>query len=406
MAYGTTNFGYSGANASRCVYDTGTAGPPGIVSGGLTGADYEKSYGPYSGSETTSGALTFHVGTGSVTWGNATGFGPFTLDVDAGDPVDLVVQVNLAGDDVSTTYFVQPLEIGVPAAPGRPTAVKAAPGSASAAVSWTAPTSIGHSPITGYVVTPYIGSTAQTAHTYNSTATTQTVTGLTNKRTYTFHVAAKNAIGTGAKSVASAAIVVGVPKAPFNIKASSGSTTSTVAGIRVSYSAGSNNGSAVTKYTARCASSNGGVARGASHNGSAVVQIVVPKATVKKTYTCTVDATNAVDEPEIGRVGCSDRGRARRAREADRHESGGGVATCELLQAREQRCRDHQLHGRVHVVERRGDGHQVGRREPAHRCRSHDVEDLHVHGQGDQRPRLEPVVAPIFALTTDSALND
>ena len=53
------------------------------------------------------------------------------------------------------------------------------PGNGSAVVSWTAPANNG-SAITGYVVTPYIGFVAQPARTFNSTATTQTITGLTN----------------------------------------------------------------------------------------------------------------------------------------------------------------------------------------------------------------------------------
>ena len=73
-------------------------------------------------------------------------------------------------------------------------------GNASASVSWVAPADNG-SPITGYVVTPYVGTAAQPATTFASTATTQVVTGLTNGTTYTFRVAAKNAIGTGAQGV-------------------------------------------------------------------------------------------------------------------------------------------------------------------------------------------------------------
>ena len=54
--------------------------------------------------------------------------------------------------------------------------------------------------VTGYVVTPFIGSAAQTPRVFHSTATSGTVTGLTNGRTYTFVVAATNANGTGARS--------------------------------------------------------------------------------------------------------------------------------------------------------------------------------------------------------------
>jgi hypothetical protein len=69
-------------------------------------------------------------------------------------------------------------------------------------VSWTAPGETG-SPITGYTVTPYIGSTAQTPVQAGALATGATVPGLTNGTTYTFKVKATNAIGTGPESTGS-----------------------------------------------------------------------------------------------------------------------------------------------------------------------------------------------------------
>ena len=87
-------------------------------------------------------------------------------------------------------------------APSAPAAPTATAGSTSASVTWVAPANNG-SAITGYVVTPYVGTTAGTAQTFNSTATTQTVTGLTAGTAYTFKVAAVNAVGTGAQSPAS-----------------------------------------------------------------------------------------------------------------------------------------------------------------------------------------------------------
>jgi hypothetical protein len=59
------------------------------------------------------------------------------------------------------------------------------------------------SAITGYAVTPYIGTTAQTIQTFTSTATTETATGLANGTAYTFRVAAINTVGTGPNSAAS-----------------------------------------------------------------------------------------------------------------------------------------------------------------------------------------------------------
>lgn len=101
-----------------------------------------------------------------------------------------------------------PVPTGGPAAtvPGAPTAVRATAGNAQATVTWTAPTNTGGSPITGYTVTPYIGTTAQPARTFTTTATTQTITGLTNGTAYTFRVAARNAVGLGPASTPSAAV--------------------------------------------------------------------------------------------------------------------------------------------------------------------------------------------------------
>ena len=95
-----------------------------------------------------------------------------------------------------------PVRVGTPAAPGKPGTT---PGSAQVRLNWVAPANSGHT-ITGYVVTPFIGAAAQTAHTYNSPAVAAVVTGLTNGTTYTFKVAAKNAIGTGPVSPVSGAV--------------------------------------------------------------------------------------------------------------------------------------------------------------------------------------------------------
>ena len=91
--------------------------------------------------------------------------------------------------------------------PGAPTGGRRHGGQGQVALTWTAPASNGGSAITGYRVTPFIGTTAQTAMLTGSTATTSfTVTGLTNGTAYTFTVAAINAVGTGADSAASAAV--------------------------------------------------------------------------------------------------------------------------------------------------------------------------------------------------------
>ena len=68
-----------------------------------------------------------------------------------------------------------------------------------------APTTNGGAAITGYTIVPYLGTAAQAAIPFSSTATTQTITA-TNAATYTFKVIAKNVAGSGLPRVASAAI--------------------------------------------------------------------------------------------------------------------------------------------------------------------------------------------------------
>ncbi len=86
--------------------------------------------------------------------------------------------------------------------PGAPTGVSATAGDASASVTFTAPGNDGGSAVTGYTITPYIGGVAQPAQTFNSTATTESVIGLTPGTAYTFKVAAINGVGTGPNSAA------------------------------------------------------------------------------------------------------------------------------------------------------------------------------------------------------------
>jgi hypothetical protein len=91
-----------------------------------------------------------------------------------------------------------------PVPPGAPTDVTAEAGNAQAIVSFTPPADDGGSAITGYIVTPYIGATALAST--NGTASPITVAGLTNGTTYTFTVAATNAVGTGVASAPSNAV--------------------------------------------------------------------------------------------------------------------------------------------------------------------------------------------------------
>jgi hypothetical protein len=172
---------------------------------------------------------------------------------------------------------------GSPKAPGFQSA---SPGNASATVSFFPPANNG-SAITGYVVTPYIGTVAQPAQTFNSTASSQVVTGLVNGTTYRFKVSARNARGTGPKSGYTLAIVVGAPKAPTSLTATAG-----VGQVSLGWVAPVDNGSAITGYVVTVYLS-GVVQSTQTFNSTATAQVITGL-TATKAYTFKVAAINAV----------------------------------------------------------------------------------------------------------------
>jgi len=118
----------------------------------------------------------------------------------------------------------QTLVLGPPSAPSGVTATAT---SGQATVNWTVAASDGGSPITSQeiVVTPGDGGPARTITGISATATSSTVTGLTNGTSYTFQVRAVNAFGPGPLSAASAAVTPGGPlTAPTGLVAIRGAT--------------------------------------------------------------------------------------------------------------------------------------------------------------------------------------
>jgi len=119
-------------------------------------------------------------------------------------------------------------------------------------VSWTAPTADGGSPVTGYVVTPYIGYFAVNASVFNSTATTQSITNLDAGQTYRFRVRAINAASTSAYSKVTNAATAPphmAPQAPTGATAVAGNAQATVSWTAPSHNGGSPiTGYAVTAY--------------------------------------------------------------------------------------------------------------------------------------------------------------
>jgi alpha-tubulin suppressor-like RCC1 family protein len=99
-------------------------------------------------------------------------------------------------------------------APGAPAITGVVAGDREATVTWEPPASDGGSGVTGYVVTPEVGGVAQDPTPFASSATSGTVSGLTNGTAYRFRVTAVNAAGPGAPSAPSAEVVPTAPATP------------------------------------------------------------------------------------------------------------------------------------------------------------------------------------------------
>ena len=169
------------------------------------------------------------------------------------------------------------------APPGAPTSLGATPGNAQVALSWTAPASSGRTPITDYVIQYEVtGSGSWSVFSDGtSTATSATVTGLTNGTSYDFEIAAVNSDGTGSYSSTATATPVTTPGAPTGVSATPGNAQAIV-----SFTApASTGGSVITGYTV---TSNPG---GFTGTGSAS-PITVTGLTNGTAYTFTVTATN------------------------------------------------------------------------------------------------------------------
>ncbi len=147
-----------------------------------------------------------------------------------------------SGSPSAASNSVTPTNAVIP--PGPPTDVVATSGDASASLTWAAPASDGGSPVTGYIITPFIGSTAQTPVDVGDVLT-DVVTGLTNGTAYTFTVAATNTAGTGTASTASNAVTPAtVPGQPLNVTATAGNASASVTWTAPT----SDGGSPVTGY--------------------------------------------------------------------------------------------------------------------------------------------------------------
>jgi len=171
-------------------------------------------------------------------------------------------------------------------APFGPISPSATPGNGQATVQWGRPLSDGGSAITAYRVTPYLNGNPQTNHTFNSTATVETVSGLTNGQTYTFTIAGINAKGVGLSSAASSPITIGAPTAPTSPLASPANSAA-----HLTWTKPANNGSAITSYEITPYLND--VAQPPQHFAPTSTAQTVTGLTNGRTYTFTIAASNA-----------------------------------------------------------------------------------------------------------------
>jgi hypothetical protein len=204
-----------------------------------------------------------------------------------------VAAVNSAGTGrlSSNSNSAKPLAVTVPRAP---TGLVATAGNGRVSLRWTAPASNGGAAITNYVIqhSSDNGKSWTTVNRAASTATTATVTGLVNGRSYIFRVAAVNRIGRGGFSTNSSSVrpvAATVPGAPVNVVVTIGNAQASLRWAAPT----SNGGAAITNYVVQYSSNNGSSWTTVNRAASAATTATVTRLVNGTPYIFRVAAVNA-----------------------------------------------------------------------------------------------------------------
>jgi hypothetical protein len=191
-------------------------------------------------------------------------------------------------------------EAPAPTTPGVPTGTKAVAGNTSATVSWTPPASDGDSPITSYDIAVITSAGNRTVTGVPASATSHTVTGLTNGASYTFRVRARNAAGIGTYSTPTSAVT---PKAPdttapavaSRVPAPGNTAASTTGSVTVVFSEPVT-GISATSVTLRNVTNGTSVPAKVTYNATTRAATLKPSAKLLEGHRYTVTVTGSVKD--------------------------------------------------------------------------------------------------------------
>lgn len=200
-----------------------------------------------------------------------------------------VAGVNAWGTGTYETYATSLVPGSLP---GAPTSLTGSYRDGSVALTWNAPSSNGGSPIRDYKIeySSNSGSTWDIFSRTSSSATSETVTGLTNGTSYIFRVSAINDPGTGTASTSSGTITPKtIPSAPTSLVVTPGNAQASIA-----FTAGATGGSAITDYIIEYSSNSGSSWNTYTHTASTTSPQVVSGLTNYTSYVFRLTAKNIV----------------------------------------------------------------------------------------------------------------